>query len=63
MCSECYVQLIKPRECPVCKQGIASLGWPENIRERQIYRVVWPKLHSLVITRWIFFKSQDSKNI
>lgn len=25
MCSECYVQLIKPRECPVCKQGIASL--------------------------------------
>lgn len=25
MCSECYVQLIKPRECPVCKQAIASL--------------------------------------
>jgi hypothetical protein len=26
MCSECYVQLIKPRECPVCKQAIASLS-------------------------------------
>lgn len=26
MCSECYVQLIKPRECPVCKQGIESLN-------------------------------------
>ena len=25
MCSECYVQQIKPRECPVCRQGIASL--------------------------------------
>ena len=25
MCSECYVQLIKPRECPVCKQAISSL--------------------------------------
>lgn len=24
-CSECYVKLIKPRECPVCKQGITSL--------------------------------------
>ena len=26
MCSECYVQQIKPRECPVCRQGIASLN-------------------------------------
>ena len=26
MCSECYVQLIKPRECPVCKQAISSLS-------------------------------------
>jgi len=25
MCSECYSKLIKPRECPVCKQAIASL--------------------------------------
>jgi len=25
MCSECYTKLIKPRECPVCKQVIASL--------------------------------------
>ena len=24
-CSECYVKLIKPRECPVCKQTIESL--------------------------------------
>ena len=24
-CSECYPKLIKPRECPVCKQGITSL--------------------------------------
>jgi hypothetical protein len=24
-CSECYTKLIKPRECPVCKQGITSL--------------------------------------
>ena len=24
-CSECYVRLIKPRECPVCKQTIESL--------------------------------------
>jgi hypothetical protein len=24
-CSECYVKLIKPRECPVCKQAIESL--------------------------------------
>jgi hypothetical protein len=24
-CSECYSRLIKPRECPVCKQAIASL--------------------------------------
>ena len=26
MCSECYIQQIKPRECPVCRQGIASLN-------------------------------------
>ena len=26
MCSECYVQLIKPRECPVCKQFIEALN-------------------------------------
>jgi hypothetical protein len=26
MCSECYVQQIKPRECPICRQGIASLN-------------------------------------
>jgi len=26
MCGECYTQLIKPRECPVCKQTIASLA-------------------------------------
>jgi hypothetical protein len=26
ICSECYVRLIKPRECPVCKQAISSLG-------------------------------------
>lgn len=25
MCSECYTKLIKPRECPVCKQKVASL--------------------------------------
>ena len=25
-CSECYCQLIKPRECPVCKQAILSLS-------------------------------------
>ena len=25
-CSECYVKLIKPRECPVCKQAIESLS-------------------------------------
>ena len=25
MCSVCYPKLVKPRECPVCKQGIASL--------------------------------------
>ncbi len=25
VCSECYTKLIKPRECPVCKQAIASL--------------------------------------
>lgn len=24
-CSECYIKLIKPRECPVCKQAISSL--------------------------------------
>jgi len=24
-CSECYVRLMKPRECPVCKQAIESL--------------------------------------
>jgi hypothetical protein len=24
-CSECYVRFMKPRECPVCKQAIASL--------------------------------------
>jgi len=24
-CSECYSRLIKPRECPVCKQAISSL--------------------------------------
>lgn len=24
-CSECYGKLVKPRECPVCKQAIASL--------------------------------------
>lgn len=24
-CSECYVKFMKPRECPVCKQAIASL--------------------------------------
>jgi hypothetical protein len=24
-CSECYPRLVKPRECPVCKQAIASL--------------------------------------
>jgi len=24
-CSECYSKLIKPRECPVCKQAISSL--------------------------------------
>lgn len=26
MCSECYVKLMKPRECPVCKQSITSLN-------------------------------------
>ena len=26
MCSECYPKLVKPRECPVCKQAIASLN-------------------------------------
>jgi hypothetical protein len=25
-CSECYIKLMKPRECPVCKQAIASLS-------------------------------------
>jgi len=25
-CSECYVKLMKPRECPVCKQAIESLN-------------------------------------
>jgi hypothetical protein len=25
-CSACYPKLVKPRECPVCKQGIASLN-------------------------------------
>jgi len=25
VCSECYVKLMKPRECPVCKQTIESL--------------------------------------
>ena len=25
-CSECYVKFMKPRECPVCKQAIASLA-------------------------------------
>jgi hypothetical protein len=25
-CSECYVKLMKPRECPVCKQAISSLS-------------------------------------
>jgi len=25
-CSECYVRLMKPRECPVCKQAIESLS-------------------------------------
>jgi hypothetical protein len=25
VCSECYIRLMKPRECPVCKQAIASL--------------------------------------
>lgn len=25
VCSECYSKLMKPRECPVCKQAIASL--------------------------------------
>jgi hypothetical protein len=25
-CSECYVKLMKPRECPVCKQAIESLS-------------------------------------
>lgn len=26
ICSECYVRLLKPRECPVCKQAISSLS-------------------------------------
>jgi hypothetical protein len=26
VCSECYVKLMKPRECPVCKQAIESLN-------------------------------------
>ena len=26
VCSECYVKLMKPRECPVCKQVIESLN-------------------------------------
>ena len=26
VCSECYAKLIKPRECPVCKQNIYSLN-------------------------------------
>ena len=26
MCSECYPKLVKPRECPVCKQAISSLN-------------------------------------
>jgi hypothetical protein len=25
VCSECYVKLMKPRECPVCKQAITSI--------------------------------------
>jgi hypothetical protein len=25
VCSDCYTKLVKPRECPVCKQAIASL--------------------------------------
>ena len=25
MCSECYTKLMKPRECPVCKQAVSSL--------------------------------------
>jgi len=25
VCSECYIRLMKPRECPVCKQAISSL--------------------------------------
>jgi hypothetical protein len=25
-CSECYGKLMKPRECPVCKQAISSLS-------------------------------------
>jgi hypothetical protein len=25
-CSECYGKLIKPRECPVCKQAISTLS-------------------------------------
>jgi hypothetical protein len=25
-CSACYVKLMKPRECPVCKQAIESLN-------------------------------------
>lgn len=25
ICSDCYMRLIKPRECPVCKQAISSL--------------------------------------
>jgi len=25
-CSACYVKLVKPHECPVCKQGITSLN-------------------------------------
>jgi hypothetical protein len=26
VCSECYLRLMKPRECPVCKQAIESLS-------------------------------------
>jgi hypothetical protein len=30
-CSACYIRLIKPRECPVCKQAISSLVGCLNI--------------------------------
>jgi hypothetical protein len=26
VCSECYIRLMKPRECPVCKQAIETLN-------------------------------------